>query len=254
MLRCGNDPKFVDPQTLVSHEARICRSRFDKLAWNSQPHRSMRTPNWRQNLPKHHSDVLHFNAGGEFVPRTSAEICPVCIGSHVLNKCPRFLSTHQLGRWKTFKELKAWFACLSFGYLTISYPLSEPCSHPCFRNRYHPLLHVGDKQFNGRTTSNADREKRVDNRSTAFAMLVNQLANYCAPIPRSKCRISLSVLAVRIEGSWGYVETYASLDTGVNVVVVQKSILGLVGLRVSSTSLSITTVIGRAAWYSGYTE
>lgn len=140
----------------MSREVRISWCTHGKPESNSRPHLSMRTHNWKQNLPKDPSDVVLYNTTKRFV--SFAEAGSICNGLHILDKWLRFQSAGMSERWTLIKEAGARLFCVRFGHFPAQWPVSEPCSGFNYR-RNRRLLYDAGKQFSGRNMAETERKK-----------------------------------------------------------------------------------------------
>lgn len=206
---------FRELTEFVSNEASIARSRFGQLAARAEastrnPPRQM-TPIVRRNV-----HLTRFNTLA-----TGHIKCPLCESDHTLDCCKEFLSAEVKNRWAVVREHDYCLVCLQSGHHARDCNSKSMCSIPGCQRRHHPLLH-----------------------GTKVVQTSEVSGGRCAATSTIYPSVSLGVLPVRVRGPRGTIETYALLDNGSDVTLVERGLLGELGIPMQPTALVIETVGG----------
>ena len=137
--------------------------------------------------------------------------CPRCNDeSHALQKCPQFLSDTIENRWNVATAKKLCFSCLRTGHQTANCTIRRACGVGGCTEPHNTLLH------RSKTTIPAP-------------------TNFCG---NSK-DVLLRVMPVNLTGPNGTVKTYALLDDGSTVTMLDKSVATSIGLSGPQKSLCL---------------
>ncbi|CAH8639763.1 unnamed protein product, partial [Dicrocoelium dendriticum] len=221
----GREVDFKDLADFVAAESRVARSRFGQIASSnaSRQHLDARPPlvEHRRNDRSH---VLYTWSGAS--PKTA---CLNCGSDHATASCRSFLSLDVPSRWRLMKSRGGCFRCLGTGHRSATCQNGKDCNVPDCRGRHHPLLHSESRQVTSPT-----------------------VANTCTATFTAQQQVCLGVVPVRIESQRGLLETYALLDTGSNVTLVEEGLMEEAGIGVTPSRLEFTTMSGTSSIEAGY--
>lgn len=222
---------FNDLQSFIQLEACLARSKFGMIAAESERIKNRPTPT------QHFARRDNGKVGSPYmVHQTSiaershpSRNCPQCANQHQLVDCSAFLALTVNERWQALKRFRGCFGCLTDGHQLRNCTTQRACGINTCERLHHVLLHFE------KPTVRSQPEKSV----------------HCGATAVSNRGVCLGVLPVRIEGPQGSVTTYALLDNGSEVTLIQRDILQSVGVETSETSLNIRTVNGSSQITSG---
>ncbi|CAH8531801.1 unnamed protein product [Dicrocoelium dendriticum] len=221
----GREVDFKDLADFVAAESRVARSRFGQIASSnaSRQHLDARPPlvEHRRNDRSH---VLYTWSGAS--PKTA---CLNCGSDHATASCRSFLSLDVPSRWRLMKSRGGCFRCLETGHKSATCQNSKECNVSDCRGHHHPLLHSESRQVTSPT-----------------------VANTCTATFTAQQQVCLGVVPVRIESQRRLLETYALLDTGSNVTLVEEGLMEEAGIGVTPSRLEFTTMSGTSSIEAGY--
>ena len=146
----------------------------------------------------------------------SHKVCPACdTESHLAKDCAKFKDLSLDDRWKVVKEKKLCRRCLTpHSYRPCN---AEACGvHGC-QKRHHQLLHYDQPPIETTRTEPTNATVTIHRQPTPTTLL----------------------LPITLYGSLGQVNTFAFLDDGSSVTLVEKSIVDQLGIAGEDASLCI---------------
>ncbi|XP_017485502.1 PREDICTED: uncharacterized protein LOC108374055 [Rhagoletis zephyria] len=156
--------------------------------------------------------------------------CIMCHGLHKVSECKKFLDATVAERWEQSKRRRLCFSCLNVGHATRDCRLRKQCMvHGCQR-QHHRLLHEG----------NASPVELVgpDSSSGSTAVLS------CSA--QASRRLLFRVVPVTLYGPSKRVNSYALLDEGSSITMMDKSLLEELGLHGHTREVDIQWFGGNA--------
>ncbi|XP_036347651.1 uncharacterized protein LOC118757028 [Rhagoletis pomonella] len=185
--------------------------------------------------------------------------CPICQGQLKPADCKHFVDMSVTSRWAELKKRRLCFTCLNAGHGTRNCQRRKPCSTDGCRRMHHKLLHeVAHSSHNTDTHQGSRHVQAMGQREGHRSTRVQP-----SPSSRQLCDIEAAVLScnsgtadnkllfrifpVVLYGKLRYVETYALLDEGSSITMVDKAILHELGLHGKEHRLNLQWFGGRAA-------
>ena len=209
---------FYDLCQFVSSEARVVSSRFGMLASVGDQQRPV-YHTVRENEERLVSSGRTYNV--QLQPK---EHCPLCDIDHQLPKCQAFINMSVLSRWNVARRKRACFTCLRRVHVSERCNRAKECGEGGCKGVHHPLLHRDEYL-------NTVKDKCVP----------SGICNSTLQTPSGTC---LGVVPVRLRGPKGFALTYALLDSGSDVTLIEKSLVDEVGLSGKAADLNVSTVSG----------
>ncbi|XP_036340502.1 uncharacterized protein LOC118749827, partial [Rhagoletis pomonella] len=158
-------------------------------------------------------------------------ICPNCEGEcGTLNECQSFLHMTSDDRWKQVKALKLCFSCLRKGHRTQQCLSRKSCGKNGCRQVHHHLLHI---DFAGVPP----RRRGAANASSELGAARPQ-ADAQQHIERRNCHadcyshnVLFQILPIKLYGRGKVITTYAFVDDGANVSMIDQDLAMALGIR-----------------------
>ncbi|XP_037868119.1 uncharacterized protein LOC119628748 [Bombyx mori] len=151
--------------------------------------------------------------------------CTLCGDAHDIQSCERFIQMTTDDRWRFVTEKKLCFSCLSSRHQLRACEKKTNCAvRDCMRV-HHTLLHA------------VRRVMKIDN-------AVNHTDNTVNTLNSADRHVFLKVVPVVVSGAKGDVLTYALLDEGAAVTLVNSSLLERAGITGPTSSLRIRGASG----------
>ncbi|CAH8446440.1 unnamed protein product, partial [Dicrocoelium dendriticum] len=227
----GREVLFRDLADFVATEARVARSRFGQIA-NSSALRNQSTvrPSRAKDKEMEYNVALYTVAD-----QSSRNVCTVCDDVHRTESCPRFLASEVPVRWELIRTKGGCYRCLNFGHRAVACHGSKGCGRANCKGNHHTLLHT-------------DRRPR---QAAGVSDSPPKDPGSCHAVSADAGKIALGIVPVRLEGPLLSVETYALLDSGSDVSLVQDDLLREAGIEINPVSLKMQTVSGISCLESG---
>lgn len=146
---------------------------------------------------------------------SSEDQCPQCKQDHKLPDCKQFSALDTNARWEVAKKNHICYRCLRSKHRRLQCK-SPPCGRHGCAMRHHKLLHHDKEQ-----SSTSDSEKKE---MAAPAVEVTSAAK-----PGNRRRAYLKIAPVIIKGPHSSIETYALLDEGSTITLLDASIADVIG-------------------------
>ncbi|XP_070132547.1 uncharacterized protein [Drosophila bipectinata] len=208
--------------------------------------------------------------------------CPICEGQHATTSCSEFIEASPPGRWSMVKRHRLCFTCLRSGHAARSCDVHGECQINGCRRLHHRLLHEEDegrrrpeqrggfRRHNGGNqmspVSRRSPERRSSprggyrdhERSQQSAVLRNSLERRApqpaeAPVQTNLSidveggRLLFRILPVTLYGAGRQVDTYALLDEGSSVTMIDNELRRDLGLQGEHRQLNVQWFGGRAS-------
>ncbi|XP_053947714.1 uncharacterized protein LOC128856436 [Anastrepha ludens] len=161
--------------------------------------------------------------------------CPLCQEQHKLQDCRRFLNAAVSNRWEFAKKHRACFSYLNVGHNTRNCRRKKFCLEEGCQRRHHSLLH----EANAITpTLSLLKEEQGDVRGNVLS---------CTNVSSNKPKLLFRVLPVTLYGDNKRIDTYALLDEGSSITMLDSDLAKELGIRGRRHSLDIQWFGGRTA-------
>ncbi|XP_036328016.1 uncharacterized protein LOC118740546 [Rhagoletis pomonella] len=189
--------------------------------------------------------------------------CPICQGAHKAFECKCFIDATVADRWREAKSRRLCFACLHAGHATRDCHRRKQCAINGCPRMHHKLLHEASNNntqpapspSNARDAEaqSAQRQQHDSSHSSTQRVLQRQPANDAEAAVLScsadvcEGRLLFRILPVTLHGRNKRVDTYALLDEGSSVTMLDEALAQELGLHGKQQRLSIQWVGGRSA-------
>ncbi|XP_070134695.1 uncharacterized protein [Drosophila bipectinata] len=208
--------------------------------------------------------------------------CPICGGQHATTSCSEFIGASPPGRWSMVKRHRLCFTCLRSGHAARSCDVHGECQINGCRRLHHRLLHEEDegrrrpeqrggfRRHNGGNQMSPVSRRSPDRRSSPrggyrdhertqeSAVRRNSLERRApqpaeAPMQRNLSidveggRLLFRILPVTLYGAGRQVDTYALLDEGSSVTMIDDELRRDLGVQGERRQLNIQWFGGRAS-------
>ena len=153
--------------------------------------------------------------------QNSFSLCRLCSLSHQLSRCPTYLSMSGSERYAYVRENRLCFNCLSATHRIADCRSAVLCREPGCGRKHHTSLHRDRPP----SISTAENEHQVNN------------------IQSKKPKVYFQVLPVVVQGLNGRnVKTYALLDSGSDITMINTDLAKTLGLKGQPRSLTVQTL------------
>ncbi|XP_041631504.1 uncharacterized protein [Drosophila kikkawai] len=209
--------------------------------------------------------------------------CPICGGQHATTSCREFIGASPSRRWSMVKRHRLCFTCLRIGHTARTCNGHGECRINGCRQMHHRLLHGADegrrwpeqqsgfRRHDGGNQQSAVSRRSPERRSSPRggyrdhersqqpAVLRNSLERRApqpaeAPVQRNlSCidaeggRLLFRILPVTLYGAGRQVDTYALLDEGSSVTMIDDELRRDLGVRGEHRQLNIQWFGGKAS-------
>ncbi|XP_069967481.1 uncharacterized protein [Bactrocera oleae] len=188
--------------------------------------------------------------------------CPICQGHHKPAECARFLEYSVPNRWIEAKRHRLCFACLNLGHNTRNCQRRKLCSIEGCRRVHHKLLHeaVGNttNSSSQSTTPFSPAYTEANRRPTSTQhTLDSQPPSKDAGPAVLSCsstdsKLLFRILPVTLYGNQRRVDTYALLDEGSSITMIDSALVRDLGMRGCEQHLNVQWFGGHAAQESTF--
>ncbi|XP_073838192.1 uncharacterized protein [Musca autumnalis] len=166
--------------------------------------------------------------------RDKEEECRLCRGQHNLFDCKKFHSMSVPNRWNEVKKLRLCFSCLGSGHSTRNCRRRKECHVNGCQRKHNKLLHDKSKDV-GENNSNSVVARNDQDAEPVLS---------CVSSICEKSNLLFRVLPVKLYGPNCVVETFALLDEGSSVTMIDSSLVRQLGLSGRQSKLNLS-------WYGG---
>lgn len=163
--------------------------------------------------------MLH-NSGSSGVKQTS---CSSCGKNHFIADCEEFSQQSVDDKWKFVMEKKLCFSCLSVGHSVRTCHRKKFCNIDGCKRAHHPKLHNELRLQVGRQESTE---------STSHTLVNRHAASIAA-------KVLFKMIPVNIYNSDKVITTYALLDEGSSISLIDKDLAQRLGLSGSKRRLNL---------------
>ncbi|XP_070855101.1 uncharacterized protein [Drosophila suzukii] len=209
--------------------------------------------------------------------------CPICGGQHAATSCREFIGASPPGRWSMVRRHRLCFTCLRSGHTTRTCDVHGECQINRCRRLHHRLLHGADEErrwpaqrggfrsHNGGNQQSAVSRRGPDRRSSPRGGYRDHEGSLQSDVPRNRLeirapqpaeapvqrnlncvdaeggRLLFRILPVTLYGAGRQVDTYALLDEGSSVTMIDDELRRNLGVRGVHRQLNIQWFGGRAS-------
>ncbi|XP_070132548.1 uncharacterized protein [Drosophila bipectinata] len=182
--------------------------------------------------------------------------CPICEGQHATTSCSEFIEASPPGRWSMVKRHRLCFTCLRSGHAARSCDVHGECQINGCRRLHHRLLHEEDE---GRRRPEQRGGFRRHNGGNQMSPVSRRSLERRAPQPAEAPvqtnlsidveggRLLFRILPVTLYGAGRQVDTYALLDEGSSVTMIDNELRRDLGLQGEHRQLNVQWFGGRAS-------
>ncbi|XP_049304973.1 uncharacterized protein LOC125776523 [Bactrocera dorsalis] len=188
--------------------------------------------------------------------------CPICQEQHKVAECARFVEYSVPRRWAEVKRRRLCFACLNIGHCASNCHRRRLCSIDGCRRVHHKLLHeVAENISNssGQSTPTfsaaniqGNRKPTSPNRSLNSQQTSLEARSAVLSCSSTESKLLFRILPVTVYGNHRRVETYALLDEGSSITMIDSALVRELEMHGSEQSLNIQWFGGRAAQESTF--
>lgn len=162
--------------------------------------------------------------------------CAMCKAPHKIFDCKKFTSMNVANRWDEVKKLKLCFSCLDSGHSSRNCRRRKQCSADGCLRRHNKLLH-DNKTFLGANNPNVSTPVVASNPT-----IENESVLSC--VSANKGVLLFRVVPIVLYGPKSRIETYALLDEGSSVTMMDSDLVKEMGLQSRKDKLNLQ-------WYAG---
>ncbi|XP_067626860.1 uncharacterized protein [Eurosta solidaginis] len=187
------------------------------------------------------------------VDDTTLRSCPICQGQHKPSECKRLTGATVADRWTLVKSRRLCFACLNGGHITSNCRRRKVCDIDGCSRAHHKLLHESrSERPPAPSTSSSRSASLVTSRSTSPLNNARQqpLSDKGATVlscstNSPKVKLLYRILPGTLYGKQRRVDTYALLDEGSSITMMEDSLVKELNLVGRSYSLNVQ-------WFGGH--
>jgi len=144
-------------------------------------------------------------------------------GAHFIANCRKFKSRELEDRWKWVKDKRHCYCCLNYGHSVSKCYLKKECKMDGCTKNHHELLHKTE------AVSQDNRRESTVPQAIGIAGL-------------NEAEVNLMIVPVVLSGPSGEIETFAMMDTGSTVTLIEEDMANRLGLRGKDKSFSFRGV------------
>jgi len=253
--KSGCPVSFKDFSAFVKQEAEVANDPiFSPDALKKERKKTFPNYNSRQRPPAEKSTGRTFASSTiPEIPRTltqpaSYSHCPECNGSHILQKCEKFISASVDERHRMIKTRGLCFRCLRPGHISSKCSSKSSCKE-CNKH-HHTLLHGAKRRTRQDQPENETSNETAQTSQTPTVADAQSNATSiahrtdCSPNVITTCRIVQVILHHKDNPSIE-VKTYALLDDASDTTFITNKIQEELGIPGVETTLNLSTMHGR---------
>lgn len=231
----------LEAQELTHHRSKAKQSKAGNVR-SKKPNHSSRSNGTKSEVQP--PEATRGNCNSVNTANTNQEsikknirLCPVCNEEHPVVDCRVWRSSKVNKRWQLAKAHRLCYRCLRDNHLGTSCRVEKTCGvEGCLKNHHRDLHYLPKNE--------KPERKRESTGTAAFGVTGDGKVMVT--------KVALRLLPVRIVGADGnVVEINAFLDDGSDSSYLRTEVAKQLGLKPTSTSLSISTLIGDSKFDSG---
>ncbi|XP_049316979.1 uncharacterized protein LOC125779750 [Bactrocera dorsalis] len=188
--------------------------------------------------------------------------CPICQEQHKVAECARFVEYSVPRRWAEVKRRRLCFACLNLGHCASNCHRRRLCSIDGCRRVHHKLLHeVAENVSNSSgqstptfsaTNIQGNRKPTSPSRSLNSQQTSLEARSAVLSCSSTESKLLFRILPVTVYGNNRRVDTYALLDEGSSITMIDSALVRDLGMHGIEQSLNVQWFGGRAAQESTF--
>nr|XP_034830012.1 uncharacterized protein LOC117987161 [Maniola hyperantus] len=209
VLQPKEDPDLMKMEKFLKREAELCGPYA--LPEQVAPHTS-HAPATQQRRPQ----KIHNVTEKQYTPK-----CAICEGEHGASDCEQFKNADANGRWDIAKSKRLCFRCLRYRNRTHNCRV-KACGVNSCKYFHHKMLHY---------TKTPEKKEGVE---------ITEIINSAWTIQKKQSY--LKIIPVQVEGPKGALNTFALMDDGSTVTLIDNSIAELIGATGPIDPLKIETI------------
>ncbi|XP_069365348.1 uncharacterized protein [Maniola hyperantus] len=209
VLQPKEDPELMKMEKFLKREAELCGPYA--LPEQVAPHTS-HAPATQQRRPQ----KIHNVTEKQYTPK-----CAICEGEHGESDCEQFKNADANGRWDIAKSKRLCFRCLRYRNRTHNCRV-KACGVNSCKYFHHKMLHY---------TKAPEKKEGVE---------ITEIINSAWTIQKKQSY--LKIIPVQVEGPKGALNTFALMDDGSTVTLIDNSIAELIGATGPIDPLKIETI------------
>ncbi|XP_067628641.1 uncharacterized protein [Eurosta solidaginis] len=151
--------------------------------------------------------------------------CPVCKGQHKIYVCQKFINASVTDRWAQVKQSRLCSSCLRGGHSSRDCRNRKLCMTDGCQRRHNKLLHESIRAMNVVATTPQNEPPLVGTTTLMEPMLS------CLSDTTKRQGLLFRVLPVTLYGPRKKVDTFAMLDEGSSITMMDRSLLDKLGIR-----------------------
>ncbi|XP_065365548.1 uncharacterized protein LOC135958579 [Calliphora vicina] len=190
----------------------------------------------RQNNEPKRKVVLHAADG-----QRKQQECPMCQANHKIFDCRKLGSLSVPNRWSEVKKMRLCFSCLGSGHSSRFCRYRKTCPVDGCLRKHNKLLH--DVKINDGGKNELSSESPAPSGSTNE----NESVLSCVTKAADKGVLLFRVVPIVLYGRSNKIETYAWLDEGSSVTMVDSSLVKKLGLQGHQSQLNLNWYAGKAS-------
>ncbi|XP_065361998.1 uncharacterized protein LOC135955572 [Calliphora vicina] len=186
----------------------------------------------RQNNEPKRKVVLHAADG-----QRKQQECPMCQANHKIFDCRKFGSLSMPNRWSEVKKMRLCFSCLGCGHSSRFCRYRKTCPVDGCLRKHNKLLH------DVKIIDGGKNELSSESPAPSGSTNENESVLSCVSKAADKGVLLFRVVPIVLYGPSNKIETYALLDEGSSVTMVDSSLVKKLGLQGHQSQLNLN-------WYA----
>lgn len=190
----------------------------------------------RQLTPASLDNVAKGDANNKEVKR----VCKSCEGNHELSLCPKFKTMDVQERWRFVVNFKLCRICFG-NHLSFRCKKRRSCGINSCERKHNPLLHEESKKNDGAKPCDGSVDAHVSQNSATTSNNVQSISNatICHNRNQGDESVYFRIIPVTLYSANRSIDTYAFLDEGSSVTLMEKSLANQLQLHGPSEPLCL---------------